>query len=573
MFERARASAESAFSLGGAVQDWTDPTAGDATRSTGTRQSLVSVVVIFLNAARTLAAAIDSVRMQTHPHWELLLVDDGSTDASARIAGEYAALDPQRIRCLAHPGGENRGMSASRNLGIAHSAGDFLAFLDADDLWLPRKLERQLALMSSSPQADVVVASSLEWHDAADHAPGTALPADRRRRLQLAPGLAYAGTDLLLSIARGQSQSPGICSLLVRRDAIERCGGFEPAFRGMFEDQVFITKLLLDAHVLVDGALGDLYRQHPGSACAQAQRDGSYHPLAANPAQSVFEHWRGRYLAEQLGAAPQRAEAAAQVLRALSADESRAGTPGTAAARGPRLRRRLRRRLSGALLRLGSPPAEPGPVDFGTLRRLQPVSRVFGYDRGTPIDRYYIEAFLAEHAHRVQGRVLEIGDASYTRRFGGARVTRAEVLHVHAQNPAATFVGDLAGANDLPSDAFDCVVLTQTLQLVYDVGAAIDTLHRVLKPGGVVLCTVPGVTQVSTDEWSRDWCWSFTPRAITRLFGERFGADAVSTACFGNVLAATCMLQGICAEELTETELDVMDACYPVTVTVVATRR
>ena len=138
----------------------------------------------------------------------------------------------------------------------------------------------------------------------------------------------------------------------------------------------------------------------------------------------------------------------------------------------------------------GRPPV--GHVRFGGLRRLTPISRHYGYDRGRPIDRYYIRTFLARRSGDIRARVLEIGDDSYTRQFGSLRVTHSDVLHVSRDNPKATIVGDLASADHIESDAFDCVILTQTLHLIYDVRAALVTLHRILRPGGVLLATFPG---------------------------------------------------------------------------------
>ena len=153
-------------------------------------------------------------------------------------------------------------------------------------------------------------------------------------------------------------------------------------------------------------------------------------------------------------------------------------------------------------------------------RRVTPVSRCFGYDRGQPIDRYYIENFLAANAGDIRGRVLEIGDNSYTRQYGGERVTVSDVLHVEDGGRGATIVGDLAQGDNIPSDAFDCVILTQTLQFIYDVHAAVRTLHRILKPGGVILATVPNITSTGDVEWEKTWFWGFTHLSAARLFGE-----------------------------------------------------
>ncbi|MFT4088625.1 MAG: methyltransferase domain-containing protein [Gordonia sp. (in: high G+C Gram-positive bacteria)] len=211
-----------------------------------------------------------------------------------------------------------------------------------------------------------------------------------------------------------------------------------------------------------------------------------------------------------------------------------------------------------------------GRVDFGDLRVTEPLCGWYGRDRGGPIDRYYIENFLDEHRAQVSGRVLEIGERTYTERFG-AGVTQADMLHVDDVD-GATYVADLADAPSIPSDAYDCVIITQTLQMIYDVRAAVATLHRILKPGGVLLCTVPGVTQLADPRWNRTWYWSFTPLAAERLIGDEFGAGAVTVGMHGNVLAVTSFLQGLTPDDLTTDELDVADPSYPMIVTVEAVK-
>lgn len=198
---------------------------------------------------------------------------------------------------------------------------------------------------------------------------------------------------------------------------------------------------------------------------------------------------------------------------------------------------------------------------------MTPVSRAFGYDRGRPVDRYYIESFLARQAADIRGRVLEIGDDSYTRQFGGGRVTRSDVLHVAAGNPKATIVADLTSADHIPSDSFDCIVLTQTLQLVYDVRAAVRTLHRILKPGGVCLATAPGISQVDAGAWGDSWYWSFTTTSARRLMEEAFSASSIAVEAHGNVLVACAFLYGLAVEELRTEELDAVDPCYQVLIT------
>jgi SAM-dependent methyltransferase len=214
-----------------------------------------------------------------------------------------------------------------------------------------------------------------------------------------------------------------------------------------------------------------------------------------------------------------------------------------------------------------------GRFNFGDFARTQPVSSEFGFDRGTPVDRYYIEAFLARQSADIRGRTLEIGDDSYTRQFGGSRVRQADVLHVNADNAHATIVGDMSVPETLPQAAFDCLVLTQTLHLIYDMSAAVTEMHRALKPGGVVLLTVPGISQIDRGEWGSTWYWAITPAAAIRLFGDVFGPDNVQVESHGNVYAATTFLQGLALEEVDHRKLNIDDPAYPVIVTVRAQKQ
>jgi SAM-dependent methyltransferase len=223
------------------------------------------------------------------------------------------------------------------------------------------------------------------------------------------------------------------------------------------------------------------------------------------------------------------------------------------------LRDALRRRLARWRVR---PPV--GWVRLGSLNRVTPVSRAFGFDRGTPIDRYYIERFLKDHAADIRGRVLEVGDDGYTRRFGGGGVTLREVLHVSAGNPQATLVGSLETGEGLAGREYDCAILTQTLHCIYDMRAAVRTLQRVLAPGGVALVTLPGISQISrydADRWG-DY-WRITPSAAHRLFEEFFDHEQIEMRVHGNVLTATAFLQGMALEDLPRHALDHDDADYP----------
>jgi glycosyltransferase involved in cell wall biosynthesis len=234
---------------------------------------LVSVITIFLNEERFLAEAIESVVAQTHANWELFLCDDGSTDGSAAIARAWVDRHPDRIRYLTHPGGENRGMSATRNLGLQHSQGEYVAFLDGDDVFLPTKLERQLTVLQAAPSASMACSQTLYWHSWTEQEQDADL--DRFSRLVGPLGRVVPGSGVLNRVLRGTVEAICTCGVLIRRDAVLRAGGFEPQFRGLFEDQAFFAKLLVNDKVIIMEECLDLYRQHADSCCAVATRSMS----------------------------------------------------------------------------------------------------------------------------------------------------------------------------------------------------------------------------------------------------------------------------------------------------------
>lgn len=212
-------------------------------------------------------------------------------------------------------------------------------------------------------------------------------------------------------------------------------------------------------------------------------------------------------------------------------------------------------------------------VRWGNVRRLQPFSAEMGLDRGHGIDRYYIESFLQEHSADIKGTVLEIADNNYTVQFGGNKVERSEVLHAVAGNPRATIVGNLETGENIPTNAFDCIICTQTFPFLYDFKGAIRSCHRALKPGGVLLATFAGITQVSRydmDRWG-DY-WRFTTLSTKRIFAEIFELPDVTVSARGNVLTSVSSLLGLAAEDLKKSELDYVDRDYEQLITVRAVK-
>ena len=212
-------------------------------------------------------------------------------------------------------------------------------------------------------------------------------------------------------------------------------------------------------------------------------------------------------------------------------------------------------------------------TDFSQLRRVKPYRPSFGWFRGKCIDRVYIEQFLSCNHHDIHGRCVEIGENQYMKQYGGNQISSSDVLDVLSRE-GVTIVADLTDARDIPSNAFDCIICTQVLMYIYDVRAAVDTIFRILAPGGVALVTVAGISQIAPPTMMAEGgeFWRFTPASATRLFADVFGKNNVSVESFGNVLAATAFLHGLVAAELNSEEMAFNDPDYPVTIAVRAVK-
>lgn len=208
--------------------------------------------------------------------------------------------------------------------------------------------------------------------------------------------------------------------------------------------------------------------------------------------------------------------------------------------------------------------------NWHNLRSIYPISGVFGLDRGVPIDRYYIEEFLIQNKKYIKGKVLEIAENAYCKKFDSG-VTSFEILHVDDSNKKATIIGDLTKKETLPSNQIDCFVCTQTLNFIYNVSDAVIGIHHLLKPGGIVLATLAGISHISRYDMNR-WgdYWRFTSLSAKRTFSDVFGKENVEVNNYGNVLSAISFLEGLAVHELSKKELDYKDNDYQMLITIVA---
>ncbi len=272
--------------------------------------------MIFLNGKRFIAEAIESALAQTYRNWELILVDDGTTDGAAAIARRYCEDHPERIRLISHPGGRNLGTGPSRSAGVRAARGDFVAFLDVDDVWLPHRLETHVAALGARRAAAMAIGPTVLWSswDASASPwwrPWDAI--DRPSELDLAQGEVFAAPALATHfLGNGGRGIPVPCSVTIRRSAIRAVGGFEDQFRLLYEDQALFFKIFLEHPVIVVGRPLDLYRQHPSSVCAASGREAG--DRAARP---EFLEWLRAWIEARGIADPEvRAALAAEIERA-----------------------------------------------------------------------------------------------------------------------------------------------------------------------------------------------------------------------------------------------------------------
>jgi peptidoglycan/xylan/chitin deacetylase (PgdA/CDA1 family) len=490
----------------------------------------LAVVVGCVDGARHLHETLESLRRQTLEAGEVVVALPPSTDARGRQAA--TGLAPPGARVVEAPA---EAPGALWNAAIAAAAGPLIACVEEGERLAPRYVEATTAALD----ADAGLAFVAPW--VAVDGPGLEVP---------------GGADLAAALL-GPHAWPA--RPVVRRTAWHAVGGFDESLPALEDWDLGLRLLAAGFRGLVVEA--SLVERTPRLASWRRRRlEDAVHGPAMR---AVLER---------------HAEAvAADVGRLLGESERRHRH---LVARHRELVERRRRALDElATLDRGLTQARAAAravagdaIDWGDLGRSAPVSRDWGYDRGTPVDRYYIERFVAAHAADVRGVVLEVQEPDLTRRHGGERVERADVVDIDPANGRATIIADLRAATGIASDTYDCFILTQTLHVIDDMVAVLREARRILKPGGVLLATLPCASRVCL-EYGRDGdFWRLTPAGARRLFAEIFPPDAVEVRAWGNVLVTAAFLHGLGHEELAPADLETVDPYFPLLVGVRAVK-
>jgi glycosyltransferase involved in cell wall biosynthesis/SAM-dependent methyltransferase len=534
-------------------------------------QLKVSVIITCYNHGQYLAEAIESVRRQTYQHTEIIVVDDGSTDNTKQVA--------QSFRDVKYVFQENAGLSAARNRGIDESAGSYLVFLDADDWLYENGLESNVSMLKQNRNCVFVsgghrkVDAYGNWLNLNDE---TETVIDCAHYEHLLRGN-YIGMHAAVMYRRM------IFNEFRFDTTLRACEDYDLYFRitrkypvchhlsKIAAYRIHGTNMSGNIPGMLKHVLLVLDRQEKLLRTAQEK-------AALHLGKQIWKNYYGLRLYQLLWHDVHSNEwPKLKQLILLGRLKPKKLSVYLLKKTGVQLRRLLKSRLPDpalkALHKTGAykeytPP--PGKINTGDFNRLTPFSSDFGFDRGGPIDRFYIEKFLDENRDKIQGNVLEIGDNEYTLRFGQTAVKQSEILHVDATNQKATYVGDITHIPQIPSGNFDCIILTQTLHLIYDFKSALNTCYRILKPGGCLLMTVPGITPIDRGIWKDYWLWSFTDTAMKKVMTETFNGSEVDIKSYGNVFVASGFLYGMGLTEFPKEALQHHDPGYQVIISVKA---
>jgi len=497
--------------------------------------SRVSVVVLGSDPA-SLSHTVDHVLRQSHSAYDVIVAEPAGEDSEVDFAAGHPGI--QTVRAVdRHPG-------AARTAGLAEAAGEYVFLTDGDSQASPDFLADAVHYMDANPTLGFVTAARGAGRT---HGSGG-------RARPCAPAEVLSGALVGLPV-------------VFRTSALESVGGLDPSIesRGLAEWDGCIR--------LAAEGFGGIVMPGPGDAPApdvarDVNSEAHRYVLEKNHA------LRSLHMVDVLAAQEDRI---GPILRRNHELEQRIEM----VLRPEATRRREELEVLLARLRAGAPSRSAGEagngpaagtgttrLDWGDLRRFSPVSPVWGADRGKCVDRYYIESFLASNAADVRGAVLEIHDSIYTFRYGGERVERADVLDIDPTNARATVVADLCHASNIDSGTYDCIILTQTLHLIYDIRAALSECRRILKAGGVLLATFPCASKVDPESGLDGDYWRLTPAGLRRLFSEAFPGETFEVQPRGNLPVTFAFLQGLAVEDIGTEIFDRSDPAFPLNIAV-----
>ena len=548
---------------------------------------LISIIIPCFNQAEFLAEAIESVTQQTYRNFEIIVVDDGSSDNTKEVVSDFSD-----VRYIRH---HNRGLAGARNTGIWASKGDYLIFLDADDKLLPKALESGLNCFYSHRDCAFVFGQ---------HA---YLKSDGKSFEEMQTSLSEY--NLFLSRLRENKDRYrsllygnyiGMhASVMYRRHVFQYVKGFDLSLDAA-EDYELFFRITRNYPVYYHDNVVAEYRRHSKSMTRNAElmlrsvmtvlrsqkkyiKDDKNYMDAYRAGINFWIEYYGHDLIQQVKTQLFMIGEKIRALRGIVTLIIYA--PGWLSLYVIKYMMRCFKRSLKSLCTIfssvfvqkiiGFPPniAPLGHVQFGDLRRLTPIGDKSSGRQRNAIYHYYTERFLGNNSSKIQGSVLEAGGYRYAERYGKNSVSKVDLLLLKGTSvPGGENIVTLDDADRIPSHTYDCIILPQTLQYTYEIKATIFTLHRILKHGGVLLSTVSGISRNIKVDHDANRLWSFTALSAYKLFAEVFPRSHISVSCYGNVMTATALMQGLTAEELNSGQLNFNDPLYQVVIAIRAVK-
>jgi glycosyltransferase involved in cell wall biosynthesis len=546
--------------------------------TSNSKKTIVSVIIPCYNHGYYLPKAIESVLNQTYQNFEIIVIDDGSTDDTKEA-------------CLMYPSAKyfyqvNAGLSAARNSGVKYSSGDYLVFLDADDWLLETALESNLDLLIKKNEIAFVSGGHELYYEPEDKTWLVQKEVDKETYLKLLEGN-FIGMHATVLYQRW------VFDTFKFDTSLPYCEDYDLYLQITRQHPVIHHTGLIAVYRLHDNNMSSNYSRmmkyallvlsnQEKNLITSAEKESFLIGIAfwkSYYSKKIYDHLCAQLYSTLYNFNKEEIECLKTNSPMLyekfntkknQFPKDRIVLMAKNAVKNKLIHTKIFESIKKLYKKQIVDSPTIGKINLGDIDRTTPFSTQFGYDRGGPLDRYYIENFLNENSFHIKGGALEIGDNEYTLKYGGDKHIKSDILHIDDTNEKATYVGDLSNAPHLPSESFDCIILTQTLQFIYDYKGAIETCFRVLKPGGTLLLTVPGISHIAQDQWSKYWLWSFTDAALQRIMQEHFSEDNITIKTYGNVLVASAFLYGMGLPELKKEQLDYHDPHYQVIITVKA---
>jgi len=514
---------------------------------------MVSIIIPCFNSGKYLSECLESVLSQDYTDYEVIVVNDFSTDNTLEIACSYAEKDA-RIKIIDNSESSESGASAARNRGFKNSKGEYVVFLDSDDIWLPTALKRLVNLIEKHNEAGWVIGNCIYFDNFRYN-----LDSYQYSKYDFEEGV-YQKQEMVLKFIRNFNQTPSQGAAIIKRIVVKKINGWENEFKMNYTDQAFYFKILCETRTFVTYDYFLLYRNHEESASLKAIKRGEFQKN-----EKIFFQWLIRNLPNyEFAERDEVSQYAENTIREIDNNDTKVlnkvSVLKTVLKKTKKLPRKFR--TLGRVLKKNAIRIIPKKIYRHFLhQKLQPYSEVYGHDRGTEIARYYIECFLAENKELFEGNCLEFQAPTYLLKYADLEKCKINIIHIDDTNFLANIVADLTKPNTIPSNYFDCIISTHVLHMVLEKEKFLSEIYRILKPGGYILLAVPGVSMC---DYSWNELWRFTEEGIQQLLEQHFDKDLIQVKGFGNSLVAAGQIRGLSKEEFSIKELTSYDGRFAV---------